>query len=255
VIQQLALLGVGCLAIIDAEELADTNRNRYVTARHSDVVPGSAKVTIATRMVQDIDPIIEVIPIQDSLVSNDGFSAVVNSDYVFGCVDSEGVRLILNELAAAYERPYCDTASDVIPGDSPQFGGHVCVTTWQQPGCLMCRGLIDVQEAQADLSSPKAREDRAAIYGVNANVLGRSGPSVVTLNGVVASIATTEFMAGVTGLRAPKPVTMYYGHTGRVTLSNDPPTPNCYYCSEVRGQRANADVYRYVRAGVGSYLR
>src|SRR4051812_46946121 len=32
-VQQLALLGVRQFALIDCEELADTNRNRYVTAR------------------------------------------------------------------------------------------------------------------------------------------------------------------------------------------------------------------------------
>ena len=41
VVQQLALLGVGSLVLVDAEELDETNGNRYVGATHDDPIPGS----------------------------------------------------------------------------------------------------------------------------------------------------------------------------------------------------------------------
>jgi len=43
VVQQLALLGVRSISVIDAEELAETNLNRYVTARATDAIPGTPK--------------------------------------------------------------------------------------------------------------------------------------------------------------------------------------------------------------------
>jgi len=43
-VQHLALLGVGGITPIDDEELDETNRNRFVGARHDDPVPGSSKV-------------------------------------------------------------------------------------------------------------------------------------------------------------------------------------------------------------------
>jgi|SRR5437870_4526813 len=98
VLQQLAFLGVGSICVVDAEQLADTNRNRYVTCQFSDPVPGSPKVEIAERLIRGIDPNVRVAKIQDSLVSETAFRAVIESDYVFGCVDSEGARLILTEL-------------------------------------------------------------------------------------------------------------------------------------------------------------
>jgi tRNA A37 threonylcarbamoyladenosine dehydratase len=79
IVQQLALLGVGSLALVDAEMLAETNRNRYVTARASDVVPGTPKVDIAERLVRDIDPSIQVDKIYDSLVSERAFGSVIRS--------------------------------------------------------------------------------------------------------------------------------------------------------------------------------
>lgn len=255
VVQQLALLGVRHLATIDSEELAERNRNRYVTARFDDPIPGTLKVDIAERLAKSIDPSIRVDKVPDSFVSNEAFAAIIAADYVFGCLDSEGGRLVLNELCAAYCRPYFDLASDVLPGDPPEYGGRVSVSLWEGEGCLVCRDLIDLEEAQLDLAGPGARRDRDALYGIKTSALGRSGPSVVSINGVVASLGVTEFMATVTGLRQPKKVLKYRGHSVRLTTPIDPPMADCYYCKLVRGRREAADVEHYVREGIGEFLR
>lgn len=254
VVQQLALLGVGHLALIDSEELAGTDRNRYVTARYDDPIPGTLKVNIGERAAKAIDPAIQIDKIADSVISEAGFAAVTAADYVFGCLDSEGARLVLNEFCAAYCRCYIDLASDVVPGDPPAYGGRLCVS-FEGDGCLACYGLLDVTEAQAELAGPDARRDRHALYGVTRDVLGRSGPSVVSINGVVASLGVTEFMAAVTGLRPPKKVITYYGHMGRLTSPSQPPDPDCYYCKVIRGRGDAADVQRYLRESVGVFLR
>lgn len=255
VVHQLVLLGVRRLVVIDSEELAETNRNRYVTARFDDPIPGTRKVDIAERLAKAIDPSVQVDKVADSFVSRDGFAAIISADYVFGCLDSEGARLVLNELCAAYNRPYFDLASDVVPGDPPEYGGRICVSLWQGDGCLVCRGLIDLAEAQLDLAGPNARRDRDALYGIKISTLGRSGPSVVSINGVVASLGVTEFMTAVTGLRPPKRIIMYYGHMGRLTNPTDPPAADCFYCNAVRARRDDADVQRYLRDNIGAFLR
>jgi hypothetical protein len=253
VTQQLGLLGVGRLSLVDPQELATTDCNRTVTARYDDPIPGSRKVDLAERALNGFDPSIKVDKIPKSLISEEAFAAVIAADYVFGCLDSEGLRLVLNELAAAYARPYFDLASDVLPGDRPEYGGRVCVA-WSGDGCLVCRGLVDLEEANLDLNSPEARRDHDTLYGVKRSDLGRSGPSVVSINGVVASLAVTEFMVAVTGLRAPEPVLSWYAHLGRLTKPTDPPSPDCYYCRGIRGRGDAADVQRYIRDGVGSRL-
>ncbi len=254
VVQQLALLGVGHLTLIDSEELAQTDRNRYVGAWHDDPVPGMPKVEIGERLVGLIDPAIHVDKINDSLVSEAGFDAVAGATHVFGCLDSEGARLVLTELAAAYDRPYVDLASDVIPGGPPSYGGRVCIAQHGE-GCLICRGILDVSEAQIDLLGLEGQRQHDALYGINRAALDRSGPSVVSINGVVASIGVTEFMVAVTGLRAPRSLLTYHGQRGIVTVSTEAPASDCYYCKAVRGQGAAADVQRYLRAGVGEFLR
>ena len=250
VVQQLAYLGVGEMALIDDEELEASNLNRYIGARHDDVIPGTPKVAIGERICQGVDPAIRVKKIQNSLVSEAAFKAIIESEYVFGCLDNDGARLILNELCSAYGRPYLDLASDIVAGSPPSYGGRVCVN-WDGHGCLVCWGRLDTAEAQQDLEDPEERKTRDAIYGVKREALNESGPSVVSINGVVASLAVTEFMLGVTGVRAPQRLLMYRGNMGRVSVPVDEPKADCYYCAELRGKGLAADVERYIRSGVG----
>lgn len=254
VVQQLALLGVSAIVPIDARELKLSNRNRLVGAREDDPIPGTRKVDIAKRTAKAIDSAIDVDKVFDSFVSERGFDALIGAHYVFGCLDSEGARLVLTELCAAYAKPYVDVSSDIIPGDPVEYGGQVCIA-WSGNGCLSCMDVLDRAEAEIDLAGPDARRRRRDIYGIPTNRLAASGPSVVSINGVVASVAVTEFMLGVTGVRAPNLLLTYWGRTGKVTVRTNPSGPDCYYCKGLRGREGEADVQRYVRDGMGEFLR
>lgn len=133
-----------------------------------------------------------------------------------------------------------------------QYGGRLCAAIAGQ-GCLVCRDVLDMEEAGRDLEGEDEQRNRDALYGVDRRVLGRSGPSVVSINGVVASLAVTEFMAAVTGLRAPHGHLRYYGHSGKVTVVTDRPQEGCWYCG-LWGQGEAANVERYVRNGLGELL-
>jgi molybdopterin/thiamine biosynthesis adenylyltransferase len=245
VAQHLALLGVGHISLIEPEELDDTNRNRFVAARATDPVPGSPKVMLARRMINEINPDVDVVALQNGLVSDAAFTSIKSADWVFGCFDHDGPRYILNELCAAYEKPYIDLASDVPePG---VYGGHVCIS--DGAGCLSCFDMLNMSDVEAYLISPEAAAARDAIYGVNKEVLAeKKGPSVSPLNGIVASMGVMEFMVAVTGMRPPKSVFNYYGHLGKVTHTDrSERRKNCQFCDVIRGQREQADVERYLR--------
>jgi len=245
VVQLLALLGVGRLILIDMEELDTTNLNRYVGARYYDPVPGTPKVNIGYRQIKEIDPNIQVDLVPHSLISEEAFNAIIKASYVFGCLDNEGGRLILNELCAAYALPYIDLASEIIPGNSTDYGGRVC-TAWDGSGCIVCYEEIDIIEAQVDLLSEDVRRDRDAIYGIKKDALSEAGPSVVSINGVIASLAVTEFMLAVSGIREPKKLLRYNGKTGIVS-KNEEPAPDCYYCKGIRGKKDSFDIKRYIK--------
>ena len=140
VIQQLAFLGVGGLTIIDPDELEETNRNRLIGSYYCDPIPGTKKVYIAERLIHSIDPSIKVKVVPKKLRTKESFTAIKNSDYVFGCVDNDESRFILNELCIAFEIPYFDLASDI---KNNHYGGRVFIN-FDENGCLYCYDLLDL---------------------------------------------------------------------------------------------------------------
>ena len=115
-------------------------------------------------------------------------------------------------------------------------------------GCLICHDLLDLVEARNDLESVKAREDRTNLYGMSKDHLAGAGPSVVSINGVIASLAVTEFAVAASGLRRPHTLLTYRADLGRVTLNADRPLNNCYYCKGIYGTGEQADIDRYLSA-------
>lgn len=245
VIPQLALLGVGELTFVDHDDADYSTRNRHLCVRAADPVPGTPKVRAAERMVLEFDPTIKVHAVRASLLSPEGFAAVKEADYVFGCIDLEGIRLVLTELCAAYSKPYIDVASGVEPGVPTQYGGRVCCAIGGR-GCLACLGELDPIEAGQDLETAGQRRDRRALYGVDQSHLARTGPSVVSLNGVVASLAVTEFMKLATGLAEPCRLLRYDGRQARVSVRTDAPRPDCFFCKSVWATGSDAEVERYL---------
>jgi len=245
VLQQLAFLGVREIVVIDHEELDVTNRNRYVASEYSDPIPGTLKVDVAERLIHRIDPSIKVNKVPFSLRTSQAFKAVLASDFVFACIDTEGIRLLVMMLCAAYSKPLIDISSDTEMQDERRYGGRVAFMSDCQ-GCLLCLGQIDAAEAGLELEKPSAATERAAIYGIDKGELGEKGPSVVSINGVVASLGVTEYMVETTGLRRAVRLMFYRGHLGKVLVSIDEPAPSCAICDGIRGQGAAATLERYI---------
>ncbi|MCG8594175.1 MAG: ThiF family adenylyltransferase [Kiloniellales bacterium] len=243
-IAELALLGVGAIDTVDREDLSLSNRNRYVGAWHSDPIPGTPKVELARRHVELIDPSIAFTAIKDDIVSAPALELLKRADFVLACVDNDGVRFFLNEACLAYNKPLIDLASDVPEPD--RFGGHVAVITGGH-GCLHCLDLLDPHEARRFLSNAEMVENEAAVYGIKASALSETGPSVASVNGTVASLGVTAFMALATGTKLSYNFLTYRGDLGTVSRKTTTGTDDCYYCSTVRGMGEWADLERYFR--------
>jgi hypothetical protein len=86
------------------------------------------------------------------------------------------------------------------------------------------------------LSSEMEQENEASAYGVPVDaLLPGTGPSVVTINGIVAGLGVTEFWASVAEIRDANVDIFYRGREGAIRKSIDLPAPNCYYCETVAG--------------------
>ena len=230
IVLELAYLGVGKIVIVDDDRLdpQQSNRNRLVGAWESHA-PGVLKVHILRDLALMIDSGIEVEVVDTPLESDRAKVALARVDVVVGCVDHDGARFALNEFCCRKGLPLIDAGSDTIPEEGGViFGGRICVAT-RETGCLMCFGVLDQNEMREYDESPSQRTDREAIYGVGKDALAGGGPAVITVNGVVASIAATELMVLVTGVRSPFAHQEWRGHQGWLRrVSNR--KAGCYYC-------------------------
>jgi hypothetical protein len=234
VAQQLAYLGVQHFAPVDFDVATNSSMNRLIGALDVDVAAKTSKVTVAKRMIEAINPEAQVDPFEGRVDELGAQAAVTAADVVFGCLDRDLPRLKLTELCARYAKPLFDLATDTGGEDSDLwYGGRVVFANGS--GCLVCRKILDQQEIARDSMSPEQRESHDRIYGVERDALDGTGPMVVSVNGVVASLAVTEFMVFATDLRAPVPQLIYRGHLSTVGRVADEPEPGCYFCTGIWG--------------------
>src|SRR6202790_2918469 len=225
VCQQLAYLGVRQFTVVDDDDVEDTNLNRLIGASPDDI--GGPKTAVAERVITQIQPDAIVQIVGQKLPHTEIDSALDSAHYVLGCLDSDYPRMLLNDLASALHIPYIDSAS----GTGLETYGCRIVVAGSSRGCLHCLNLLDQTEIRRAQMGPAELEVEAQIYGVPVGELRRSGPSVVPVNGVVSSLAVTEFMVMATGLREPKKHLVYRGDSGTVNSSIDGPDPDCFYCT------------------------
>lgn len=233
VVQQLAYLGVANYVLIDFDTVTESSLNRLVGATDADVAEATRKVAVAERSLRSVKPDATV-----SIAARSGdpeAAALIRQvDIVFGCLDRDLPRLQLTDLCSRYARPLFDLATDVGgEGSGIWYGGRVLLCDGSR--CAVCLGLLDQAEMAVDAMSPSQREEHQRIYGVPRSELGDTGPMVISINGAVASMAVTEFIALATGLRAPFGHLKYLANQQVIRQSVDPPEPNCYYCNGLWG--------------------
>lgn len=228
--QQLAYLGVTRYALIDGDRTSIHSFNRLVTGQPDDL--GSYKTDVAERLIRTINPEAVVVNIRSHLPHRAADTALKKVDLILGGLDNDAARLKLTDLASRYQAVYIDAATDTnTASDQLVYGGRL-VTAGTSPGCLFCLNLLDQRQIRRASMTPAERAAEAAIYGVPIDALDATGPSVVTINGVVASLATTEAMVHLTGLRPPQKQLTYRGDQGGVRVSLDRPILEmCPYCA------------------------
>lgn len=250
VFPQLCLLGVKYLTVVEHETFSSTNRNRYIGFLQSDFDAekgiGIDKVLVAERIANGIDSEIDIKLIKNKLESLEAFEAIMKADIVVGCLDSDGARSILNELCIAYGVTYIDLASEVF--EDGTFGGRVAIVK-DGVGCLHCMGDgLDQTEVRRYLANDAQLENEAKVYGVEKESLAiGSGPSVVDLNGIIASLGVQEFKLLITDPTNSSRYLNYRGHLKTISKVKMPEGNNCYCCS-LYNKKEKAIVERYLKS-------
>ncbi|MFK0191943.1 HesA/MoeB/ThiF family protein [Kitasatospora sp. NPDC090308] len=195
-----AHLGFGRLVLVDPDTVERSNLNRLLGATEADV--GRPKVEVYADLLRAVAPDSTVEAVHDQILSDRALGPVRTADLLLGCVDSDGARLVLNQLAVQYVLPYLDAGSGtrIDAAHRVTHAGGQVQAVLPGLGCLECQGAINARRAAFDLAPPEVRTREIAHgYGTR-----EPAPSVVFLNGVVASLLVARAVQLLSGaLPAP----------------------------------------------------
>lgn len=249
VVQNLAYMGVKDWVLIDDDIVEYSNLNRLVGATSQDAKQGLHKAEVAERLILGISPDSRLEKCKTNLRSEKAIDSLTGREYIFGCVDNDSARLILTELTSAFRIQLIDSAFEikVESGQVKEFGGRVVIAI---PGefCLLCANQIDTDIAKIELESPPEKAFREKHgYGLGPE---EPSPSVISLNAIMAGIASSEFLMLITGIRPHNKIVTYKGMRGVVTIRNEPKNDECIVCNYIAGKGDSVDMKRYLRSSI-----
>ena len=229
----LVRLGVGRIVIIDPDIVEKSNLNRLAGSKLEDVKKKTSKVNMLKKYAALINPGIKIIAIQKSIHEKGLLNHLKACDVIFGCTDNQSSRWVLNKFSVEHLIPYFDTGTGIRANAKQNIehaGGQVRVVI-PGMGCLNCIDGINVDIAQQEmLPEPDRRIAIQRGYIAGSDV---PAPAVASLNGAIANLAVTEFIAFITGFKPLRRYVFYDFLNTRVVGFKFEKDSNCFTCSPV----------------------
>lgn len=216
VVEQLSRMGVGEIVVIDDDRVERSNLNRLVGSVPSDVSPpviykyipllnkirpfkARLKVDIAKRHAIRSGTISKISAVPFSITSSIATEYLLDSDYIFLAADTAQARLVYNSVVNQYLVPGVQMGVKIQTDKSS--GEVVDIAAWVRRtlpghGCLWCNGLISpVKLREESLSIDQKRQQQYIVGEEDVHA-----PSVIMLNGIVASLAVDAYVERLMGL-------------------------------------------------------
>jgi ThiF family len=238
--QSLALLGVGEIIVIDHDVVKRLNLSRIVGATPADV--GKLKVDVAARLIRSIDPAITITPLSGDVTYVRDAEAITAADVVFLATDTTFGRHAVNLICHQYLIPFFQVGAKV--STSPGGGQITQIHVTDRPflftsGCMHCAGIIPPDRLQREQQDEETNRAQDYLGAAGADI---EDPSVITLNSIATSLATTDFLLTVTGLaQDPAPEALVTYPLERAMRSRPAPArAGCLYCDPAAALSARA---------------
>lgn len=238
VAEMLCRLGIGRLIVVDFDLVEVSNLNRLLGATADDV--GRAKVEVFKAGAAKYSRT-RIDAICGSILALSVLERVKEAEVVFGCVDNETARSRLNDWAVKYCIPLIDLATGIV-GERGfiEAGGQVRVVL-PDGFCLNCIGGIDSNQVMQELLTEEDIQMRNAAGYIRDFPI--PSPSVISLNGVIASFGVTEFLNLALGIRKANLYVAYDMMSNQILSQTIKAkrNRNCLTCHE-KGMRAMGDL-------------
>jgi hypothetical protein len=243
VVQQLAHLGVRDYVLVEDDRVEASNLPRLAGATRWDALLRRRKTSIARRTIRRLVPRARV-RVTGPVRRYESLTALAQVDLIIGCVDNDGARFVLSELAAAHLVPYLDIGVGIEgePG-SRSIGGRLA---FYLPGeaCLVCADELDLAEVSEDLESEELRSIRVARGYANDR---RIEPALMPLNTVLVGGAMMELLAFVTGIRPVVSFTRYDAVATRMIPQRVEHDEQCPVCATAFAMGDRQAIDRYAK--------
>jgi len=230
-VEFLARLGVGELVLVDYDLLGEENLNRSLGARRSDV--GKPKVQYVSRVARQAATASKftVRTFRGSVAELNGLRIVLDCDIVFCVTGNAFARQVLDHASYAYLIPVIDGGTTLLV--NPKDGGITGRSQIAEAGpggpCLECLGVYSRDEATIAREEP-GMQDQSSYVQVAGGASTRNvprAPSVISTNGLVASVMTQRFLCTVLGFPPGEGLGQqrYYVNQGEMLWG---PTESCH---------------------------
>jgi len=195
--QQLSHIGFKNIFVFDDDSFEESNINRLVGAKYSDVKNETKKTEIAERHIKSVLPTANVIKVPKRWQEEP--ETLHKCDIVIGCVDSFIEREQLEAEARRYLIPLIDIGMDIYKTKNSYSISGQLILSLPSAFCMKCCGFITETKLATE----------AKKYG---DVGGN--PQVVWSNGVLASNAVGIMVDLLLGWSALKDRRVYMSYDG-----------------------------------------
>jgi adenylyltransferase/sulfurtransferase len=119
VAKNLAMMGVRLIAVLDRDTVEVANLSRSIFFRESD--HGRAKADVLAERLREVNPDVEILPLNGDLDEVLGLGLLRRMDMVFSCLDSRLARRTLNRMCERIAKPWVDGAMENLLGEVTVF--------------------------------------------------------------------------------------------------------------------------------------
>lgn len=212
----LALAGVGKLILVDMDTVEVSNLNRQLLFTENDV--GEFKAEVAAKKVKEINPNIQVIDRNESII-NVPRSYYEESNVVVDGLDSFEARRWLNSLCVSLNKP-------LVHGGMYGWWGNIQVIIPYVTPCLECQPLLPRERFQKSCTPPGKKREKIEVEPAKF-------PAVSTITAVLSGIQAQETLKILLGLSPLIDNYLFYdGMSQSFTTIKLERNPKCIICGD-----------------------
>lgn len=274
--EQIARLGVGEAIFVDFDRIEPANLNRAYGATHQDARNNEFKTRVACRVANRSATArgFKARSVVGSVVENElrDFTAmgdILDADIILNAADHHWARMILDNISRAHLIPAIDGGTDLQVSEERKgldlaASSEVHVTAPGHP-CLECQGAWMWGSSEEGVNREQRQiEDRGAeeelyVNSPDSSSEGPRAPSVITTNGLVASLMMERFTVLTLGTTDETLVgsQRYNPAYGTVVWRKNPDGSRTVSCDEdcFRAERAAAGDGSELGSGIDHDLR